>query len=46
MLLSVLGFYAFLLIFKNIWYTWENEILKCTRILWFSLDFQKYLVHF
>ena len=45
-LLGVPGFYWFLWILEKIWYTLENEILRCTRILWGSLDFQKYLVHF
>ena len=45
-LLCVPGFYGVLWILEKIWYTLESEILRCTRSLWGSLDFQKYLVHF
>ena len=44
-LLGVPEFYRFLWILEKLWYTLENETPRCTRILWFPLDFQKYLVH-
>ena len=38
-LLRVPEFYGFLWDFENFWYTFEDEPLACTRILFVSLDF-------
>ena len=45
-LLSVPGFYGFLWFLEKLWYILRVEALECTKILWDSLFFQKYLVHF
>ena len=40
-LLSVPGFYRFLWFFEKIWYTFESETLRCTRLLYVFSGFSK-----